>query len=186
MWNRNVGIGLLDFMIRPTIDPETGEIYPPYGVFNDKEYAKIQPADCEKIIYSLKANATTVNQIHSNCYTRINSGLVKFLIKETEAKNKLLSTKKGQKMSLEARVNRIMPHEMTTKLFDEMANLRIKPTGNSQDINLEMINKRYTKDKFSAFEYGLWRIKELEEEFNKKWKRKSKSRTLMFYSQGGR
>ena len=47
-----------------------------------------------------------------------------------------------------------------------------------------MINKRYTKDKFSAFEYGLWRIKELEDELNKKWKRRGKTRTLMFYSQG--
>lgn len=78
-----------------------------------------------------------------------------------------------------------MPHELTTKLFDEMANLRIKPTGSSTDINLEMINKRYTKDKFSSFEYGLWRIKELEDGLNKKMKRRGKSRTLMFYSEGG-
>ena len=75
---------------------------------------------------------------------------MKFLIKETEAKNKLLSLVSGQKMKLEKRVARILPHEMTTKLMEEMANLRIKPTGNSADINLEMINKRYTKDKFSA------------------------------------
>ncbi len=66
-----------------------------------------------------------------------------------------------------------------------MANLRIKPTGSSTDINLEMINKRYTKDKFSSFEYGLWRIKELEDEQNKKMKRRGKSRALMFYSEGG-
>lgn len=180
-----LGIGLIDFMIRPNTDPRTGITYPPYGVFNLKEYDKIQPADCDKIIYVLKANATTVSQIHSNCYTRINSGLVKFLIKETEAKNKLLSTKKGQKMKLEQRVERILPHEMTTRLFDEMANLRIKPTGSSTDINLEMINKRFTKDKFSSFEYGLWRIKELEEVLNKKWKKGQKKRTLMFFS-GGR
>ena len=86
-------------------------------------------------------------------------------------------------MKIEKRVERIMPHEMTTKLFDEMTNLRLKPTGNTADINLEMINKRYTKDKFSSLEYGLWRIKELEEEINKKWRRASKQRTLMFYSE---
>ena len=172
-------------MVKPNLDLETGKIMPAYGIFNDKEYAKVQPVDCEKIIYCLKANATTTSLIHGNCYTRINSGLVKFLIKETEAKNKLLSTKIGQKMTLEKRSLRIMPHELTTKLFDEMANLRIKPTGSSTDINLEMINKRYTKDKFSSFEYGLWRIKELEDEQNKKMKRRGKSRTLMFYSEGG-
>ena len=56
-----------------------------------------------------------------------------------------------------------MPHEMTTKLFEEMANLRLKRAG-SLDIVLEQINSRYPKDKYSAFAYGLWRIKELEEE----------------------
>ncbi len=182
--SNGLGVGLVDFMTRPTIDAINGKIYPPYGVFNDKEYDKTQPLDCEKIIYSLKANGTTTNLIHGNCYSRINSGLVKFLIKETEAKNKLLSLVSGQKMKVEKRVARILPHEMTTKLMEEMANLRIKPTGNSSDINLEMINKRYTKDKFSAVEYGLWRIKELEELLNKKWRRRGQKRTFMFYSQG--
>jgi hypothetical protein len=74
-----------------------------------------------------------------------------------------MSTKVGQKMSVVERAKRLMPHEMTTKLFEEMANLRIKPTGNALDVNLEQINTRFGKDKFSSFEYGLWRLKELEE-----------------------
>ena len=61
-----------------------------------------------------------------------------------------------------------MPHEMTTKLFEEMANLRLRRTGATLDIVLEQINPRYPKDKYSAFAYGLWRIKELEEEHYKK------------------
>ena len=70
-------------------------------------------------------------------------------------------------MSVEQRVQRLMPHEMTTKLFEEMANLRLKRTGASLDISLEQINPRYPKDKYSSFAYGLWRIKEIEE-FEKK------------------
>ena len=66
-----------------------------------------------------------------------------------------------------------MPHEMTTKLFEEMANLRLRRTGTSLDITLEQINPRYPKDKYSAFAYGLWRIKELEEENNKRRRRRS-------------
>lgn len=53
---------------------------------------------------------------------------------------------------------------MTTKLFEEMANLRLKRTGAGLDIVLEQINSRFPKDKYSAFAYGLWRIKEIEEE----------------------
>jgi hypothetical protein len=97
---------------------------------------------------------------------------VRFLIKEQEAKSALLATKQGQKMSVFQRVKRLMPHEMTTKLFEEMANLRLKRTGVSLDITLEQINPRYPKDKYSAFAYGLWRIKEIEEENAKRRRRR--------------
>jgi hypothetical protein len=40
-------------------------------------------------------------------------------------------------MSLRERVERLMPHEMTTKLFEEMANLRLKRGGTGLDIVLE-------------------------------------------------
>ena len=41
-------------------------------------------------------------------------------------------------------------------------NLRIKRNG--MDIILEPINSRFPDDKYYSFAYGLWRIKELEEE----------------------
>ena len=78
-----------------------------------------------------------------------------------------------------------MPHEMTTKLFEEMANLRLRRTGVSLDIVLEQINPRYPKDKYSAFAYGLWRIKELEEEAAKRKKNRRGNRKLVFYTEGG-
>jgi hypothetical protein len=61
---------------------------------------------------------------------------------------------------------------MTTKLFEEMANLRLKRTGNATDIVLEQINPRYPKDKYSSFAYGLRRIKEIEEEYTKRRRRR--------------
>ena len=74
---------------------------------------------------------------------------------------------------------------MTTKLFEEMANLRLKRAGASLDIVLEQINSRHPKDKYSAFAYGLWRIKELEEEEYKRNRRRSgEKRKLIFYSGG--
>ena len=53
-------------------------------------------------------------------------GRVRFLIKEQEAKSALLATKIGQKMSSLQRIERLMPHELTTRLFEEMANLRVR------------------------------------------------------------
>ena len=182
-----LGVGLADEMIKCQYD-ETGEFYPPYAFHNDENYYAIQPKDAQKILYGLKANGPLNSKIHGNAYSRLTSGLVKFLIKEQEAKNALLATAVGQKMSVYQRVERLLPHEMTTKLFEEMANLRLKRTGVSTDIVLEQINPRYPKDKYSSFAYGLWRIKELEEEQSKKRRRrlgrdgKSTTRKLTFFS----
>lgn len=169
-------------MIREQID-DNGEIFPAYGFKNDSNYQKIQPKDCSCVLYGIKANATTNSEIHSNAYTRISSGSVKFLIKEQEAKSILLSTKTGQKMSPEQRIERLLPHEMTTLLCQEMANLRLKKTGDTSKITLERINSRFPKDKYSAFAYGQWRIKELEEETLKTKRRRSiGKRQLIFFT----
>lgn len=179
-----LGVGLADEMISNQID-ELGRVYPAYGFFNNDDYKKIQPKDASQILYSMKANGSLNPKIHGNAYTRLSSGLVRFLISEQDARASLMATKAGAKMSLEKRVKRLMPHELTTKLFEEMANLRLKRTG--LDIVLEQINSRFPKDKYSAFAYGLWRIKELEEEaFSKKQKKsRTSGRQLIFFTGGG-
>jgi len=180
-----LGVGLADEMIKPQYD-EKGNILPAYGFINDDVYKTIQPKDAPKILYGIKANGPLNSKIHGNCYSRLTGGLVRFLITEQQAKSALLATKIGQKMTVEQRVMRLMPHEMTTKLFEEMANLRLKRTGASLDIVLERINSRFPKDKYSSFSYGLWRIKELEEEYYKtSHRRRAGKRQLVFFS-GGR
>ena len=180
-----LGVGLADEMIRVHYD-ELGNLLPAYGFTNDDVYKKIQPKDAICILYGIKANGPLNSKIHGNAYSRITSGNCRFLIKEQEAKSALMSTKVGQKMTVEQRVKRLLPHEMTTKLFEEMANLRLKRTGASMDIVLEQINPRFPKDKYSAFAYGMWRIKEMEEDYFKKKRRRSAmgNRKLVFFSGG--
>ena len=178
-----LGVSMLDFMARPTFDSEEGIMYPSYGSFNDEDMKKTHPRDAIQIIYVIKANTKLNSEIHSNCYSRLYSGKVGLLIKEQEAKNKLMATKVGQKMSVEDRAKRLLPHEITTRLCDELGNLRLKQTGNQQDIVLEQINSRFGKDKFSSFEYGLWRIKELEDEYTKKKAKRIGKRILTFYTE---
>ena len=180
-----LGVGLADEMIKSQID-DNGEEFGPLGFFNNDDYKKIQPKGCPLILYSLKANGPLKSKIHGNAYSRVNNGLVRFLIKEQEARSMLLSTKVGQKMTLKERVERLLPHEMTTKLFEEMANLRLKK-GSGIDIVLEQINTHYPDDKYSAFAYGLWRIKEIEEESYKKKRRFDSfgnQRQLVFFTEG--
>jgi len=178
-----LGIGLADEMIRTQMD-EYGNVYPAYGFFNNDEYKRIQPKDAACILYCMKANGPLNSKIHSNAYARLNSGMVRFLITEQEARSALLATQSGSKMNYEKRIKRLMPHELTTKLFEEMANLRLKRTG--LDIVLEQINSRFPKDKYSAFAYGQWRIKELEEAAYQRQKRRAAmhGRDLVFFTGG--
>ena len=179
-----LGVGLADELIKPQVDYD-GTVYPPYGFTNDDEYKKIQPASAITILYGIKANGPLKSKIHGNAFSKISSGTCRFLIKEQEAKSALMATKVGQKMSAEDRIKRLLPHEMTTRLFEEMSNLRLKKTGVGTDITLEQINSRFPDDKYMSFAYGLWRIKELEEASLKRQKRNSGGvRRLVFFTGG--
>lgn len=173
-----LGVGLLDFMSKEQKD-ENGEILPAYGVFNDSTYQATQPRDSINIIYLMRASGKNVGLIHGTCFKWIMSGKVKFLVKEQDIKNKLLSTATGRKMSVIDRIKRCLPHEMTTRLFEELSNWRLK--GSTNDLILEKINGHMTSDKFSSLEYGLQRIDDLETELLKK-RRKPKSGSYVFYS----
>lgn len=165
------GIGLLDAMALPSFDEKTGEQFPAYFVFNNdhhlppemkKETEKPQPR-FNAIIYDIKAGSANDDEIHSNFFAQINNGSVAFLANERVVKEKLLATKKGQKMSLYDRRVYLMPYEMTSRLMDELNNLRLKPTGIQNQFKVERITTSIEKDRFSALEYGLYRIKYYED-----------------------
>lgn len=185
-----VGAPFGDLMIKETYDPLTNEILPPYAFHNREEYFAIQPRYADKILYGIKANATINSEMHSALYSRIYSGLMSFLISEQDAKNKLMATKAGQKMKIEKRMERLLPHELTTIMIDEIMNLKIKATGNNNQIAVEVINSRMGKDKFSALEMANYRVWELEKDFMSRRKNrnlgKGTNRQLTFYKAGGK
>ena len=167
-----LGIGLVDYMIKPQIDTETNEIFPDFGVYNDDDgyYKKYKTANTElEALYLIKANAPINTEAHANVKAQMASGKVRFLIDEKIAKNKLLSTKVGQNMSPEERAEYLKPFTLTSILKEEMMNLREENEG--VNIILKQANRGIKKDKFSAFEYGLYYTK-LEEDKKKKRKKK--------------
>lgn len=171
-------------MIKETFDPAAQTFLPAYGFFNREEYLTIQPRNCQKILYGIKANSTLNSEMHSTLYSKIYSGCISFLISERKAKEKLLATKVGRRMSPEKRIERLMPHEMTSQLINEIMNLKIKPTGVNNQIAVEPINSRMTKDKFSALEMGVYRITEIENEEISHKRNRGLSRKLVFFRQG--
>lgn len=178
-----LGIGLIDYMVKPSIDPETGDTIADFGVYGGtqedaaEEYKKYRTPDCEyDAIYILKANAPINTEAHANTQVNLSSGKVKMLIDERDAKIKLLGTKVGQNMKPEERSIYLKPFTLTSILKEEMMNLREENEGTN--IILKQANKGIKKDKFSAFEYGLYYIKV--EEDNKKKKKRFNAADWMF------
>lgn len=170
------GIGLLDAMVLPSYDNKTGETFPSYYTFNnehhlppDKRNEVDEPMpELNAIIYDIKAGSTNDDAIHSNFFAQINNGTVAFLANERIVKDKLIATKRGQKMSLYDRRVFLLPYEMTSRLMDEINNLKLKPTGIQNQFKVERISHSIEKDRFSALEYGLYRIKYYEDKALKK------------------
>lgn len=176
-----LGIGLVDYMVKSQIDPDTNDTYPDFGVENDPdgEYKKFRTLNCEyDAMYLIKANAPINTEAHANAQSQLSSGKVKLLIDERVAKVKLLGTKRGQEMKPEERQDYLRPFTLTSILKEEMMNLREENEG--VNIILKQANKGIAKDKFSAFEYGLYYIK-LEEDSKRK-RRKTRMADFMFMS----
>ena len=176
-----LGIGLVDYLVKTQINPDTSETFPDFGVFNDKdgEYKKYRTNACEyDALYIIKANAPINTEAHANVQSQLSSGKVKMLIDERAAKIKLMGTKMGQSMSPEKRADYLKPFTLTSILKEEMMNLREENEG--VNIILKQANRGIKKDKFSAFEYGLYYIKE--EEDNKKKKKKFNAADWQFFN----
>lgn len=178
-----LGAGLVDFMLIDQVDPETGDILPNFGVGGatwenwEKDFRKYRTVDTETdAMYLIKANAPINTEAHTYVQTQLASGKIKFLIDESQAKSKLMTTKMGQAMSPDKRADYLKPFTLTTILREQMLNLVEENEG--VNILLKQSSKGIKKDKFSAFEYGLYYIKQ--EEDRKKKKRKFNIEDLMF------
>ena len=165
-------------MVKKQINPDTSEEFPDFGVYNDDDgyYKKYRTTECEQdAMYIIKANAPINTEAHVNAQSQLASGKVKLLKDERIAKNKLLGTVKGKNMTLEERAEYLKPFTLTSILKEEMLNLREENEG--VNIILKKANRGIKKDKFSAFEYGLYYIKQ--EEDNKKRKKKFNAKEWM-------
>ena len=180
-----LGAGLVDFMTKAQVDPESGDELPPFGVEDGtsedaiEPYKKIKgPGVEENAMYLIKANAPINTEAHTYVQTQLYSGKIKFLIDEGQAKIKLMSTKVGQQMDADKRAEYLMPFTLTTILREQMLNLTQENEG--VNIVLKQSSRNIPKDKFSAFEYGLYYIKQDEDRRKKRKKRDIKD--FMFFS----
>ena len=183
------GIGLMDAMAIPSFDSKTGEQFPAYYTFNDENHLPPEMREevsdpCPQynaIVYDIKAGASNEDEINAAFLTSVNNGSTSFLAHERVIKDKLMKTKKGQAMSVYDRRVFLLPYEMTSRLMDELNNLKLKPTGVENKYKVDRISRSIEKDRFSALEYALYRIKYYEDKEIFK-KRRKKINQYVFFS----
>ena len=176
-----LGGGLLDYLVKAQ-DTDDGEYLPPFGVFNTDEYPEykkfVTPETERDVLFLIKANAPINTEAYSYAQTQMFSGKIRFLIDESLAKTKLMSTKQGQNMNIDERNEYLRPFILTSILKEQMLNLVEENEG--VNIILKQSNRSIKKDKFSAFIYGLYYIR-YEEELNKR-KKKRNIADFLFYT----
>lgn len=170
-----LGVGLIDFLMVPTVDDETGLTFPAWNVQNVdkyKDFARDQKVGAPFKIHIIKTNQHSAGDIHSHAYNELFSNKVSLLIDDKEAKQILMEKVKGGKMSPQERIRFLEPYKWTSMLVAETSNLKINRTSTS--LKLEMIRTDSEKDTFSAMEYGLWVIGLKEKDYYAKLRRKSR------------
>ena len=180
-----LGVGLVDFMTKAQIDPQTGDQLPAFGVEGGTAqdtvelYKKIKGAAVEEnALYLVKANAPINTQAYTYAKTQLSSGRIKMLIDESQARVKLMSTKVGQNMSPEQRNQYLMPFVLTDALKAQTLNLIQENEG--VNIILKQSSRSIKKDKFSAFIYGLYYVKQ--DQDKKRKRRKRNIQDFLFFS----
>lgn len=180
-----LGVGLVDFMTKGQIDPDSNEELPPFGISGGtnqesvSSYKQIRGKNVEEnAMFLLKASAPINTECHSYVQTQLSSGKIKFLIDENQAAIKLQATRVGQQMDGDRRQEYLRPFVLTTILREQLLNLVESNEG--VNIILKQATKGKSKDKFSALEYGMYWIKQ-EEDKHKKHKSVS-LKDFMFFN----
>lgn len=145
-----LGTGVVDELLQETIDPDTGESLGCWATINTDQQPEIQ--ESEDIVYNLHSQG-------------INSDIIINFIDMIESK-KIMLLEKRQNADYDvndiASYKKIEPHIQTDLLLEEIANLKLKrlPSGK---YNVEQVTSKIDKDRYSAFAYGLWYIKNFED-----------------------
>lgn len=159
------GAGLADYLID---EQETNGIYyQPYGFINKNKYSSTEKRNCVRKLFGIEANRTLNSEIYTNAHIILSLRRVSLLLNERQARRYFSQYKSWNKMNPVKQANKLIPYAQTTKLQDQLANLKANLDTNST-IVLSRINSHTRKDLVSSFVYGLYYINLVEEEERKK------------------
>ncbi len=159
------GAGLADYMIDE--QEIQGNYYQPYGFLNKTKYSGTEKRNNVRKLFGIEANRTLNSEIYTNAHIILSLKRVSLLLNERQARRYFSKYKFWNKMSPIKQATKLIPYAQTTKLQDQLANLKANLDTNST-IVLQRINSHMRKDLVSSFVYGLYYINLIEEDQRKK------------------
>ena len=159
------GAGLADYLIDE--QEYNGVYYEPYGFLNKTKYSNTEKRNNRRKLFGIEANRSLNSEIYTNAHIILSLKRVSLLLNERQARRYFSQYKTWNKLNPVRQANKLIPYAQTTKLQDQLANLKANLDTNST-IVLQRINSHTRKDLVSAFVYGLYYINLVEEEERKK------------------
>ncbi len=159
------GAGLADYMIDE--QELNGVYYQPYGFLNKTKYSSTEKRGNVRKLFGIEANRSLNSEIYTNAHIILSLKRVSLLLNERQARRYFSQYKTWNKLNPVKQANKLIPYAQTTKLQDQLSNLKANLDTNST-IVLTRINSHTRKDLVSAFVYGLYYINLIEEEERKK------------------
>ena len=154
------GAGLADYMIDE--QELNGIYYSPYGFLNKTKYSSTEKRENVRKLFGIEANRGLNSEIYTNAHIILSLKRVSLLLNERQARRYFSQYKTWNKMNPVQQANKLIPYAQTTKLQDQLSNLKANLDTNST-IVLTRINSHTRKDLVSAFVYGLYYINQVEE-----------------------
>lgn len=172
--SNGIGQSILDYLIGANrYDPVYNQEYGALDVINNpdlSERCKIKGAP--KVIYAIKANAKSNNDMCLALRAAFQNGYINLLMDDTNIEERLTKIKGYSKLSDIKHVRMKMPYVQTTFLVNELINLT-HDTSNGLVKVKEKTGMR--KDRYSSLEYGWYVVQEL----SKNLKPKTNTNDLM-------
>lgn len=161
-----VGQSVLDYLMADRYDPMFGQPYGALDCANVPELSdRCKVKGAPKVIYAIKANAKTNNDMCLALRSGFQNGHINLLASDSNIEEKLSKIKGYSKLSDMQKIKLKMPYIQTTFLIDELINLS-HDTSNGLVKVKEKSGMR--KDRYSSLEYGYYVIQELSKKLKPK------------------
>ena len=146
-----LGKGLLDELLKPNVDIQTGDTYPAWDTINGE--IKSDYKDAIELVFALNSQERDIKT-----GGRINNSvIVNFIACVEGQKIRLLEERRDNEFDITdiQEYLKFAPYEQTNALVEEIANLKIKHLTNGE-VTVERVLNKIDKDRYSSLAYALW------------------------------